>query len=289
MKKIILSLAALCCTIALQAENVWTGSHAVSWDNTITIAADKFANAQVGDLMTLSFTATEADVIELKSDGKRLAGTRFHQFYPDQTKMETYITADMLNVLKATGLEICGNKFTATSVDFDNVGYNMPDGAIWAGWFWCDDWKTLELWKEAFDKYNGQRYLVVNFSEESYDYEYEFNIISTWEKGAFSNASNTSYEKTRIVLDTQKLEGGLTAAIESNDRVMFQGNCRTEGKGFNITSIILSDSDPTAISKIEAQKRTDDNRYYNLNGQQIAKPTHGICIHNGKKIVVAGE
>ena len=243
MKNLLFSLALLCCTVTINATDLWTGDHAVAWNNTLSIEASKFADTQVGDQLKLSFyaNAADGDVIELKSNGQKLPGTCFHRFYTDQTSYEVYVTADMLAKLQQFGLEVCGNLFNATKVEVNSVGFNVPEGAIWAGYFWCDNWKTMELWKESFDAYSGQRYLIVNISEESFDFGYDLNIISTWEKGAFSNADNTTKKKTQIILDTQLLEGGLTSAISYNDRVMFQGNCQLEGHGFNITSIVLMD------------------------------------------------
>lgn len=40
----------------------------------------------------------------------------------------------------------------------------------------------------------------------------------------------------------------------------------------------------TAINAVSSDAVTND-RYYNLNGQVVAHPTHGVFIHNGKKIV----
>ena len=289
MKKTFILVAAMACTLASYAADIWTGTHAVSWDNTIKIEADKFADAKVGDKLTLAFVATDGgDVIELKSDGDKLPGTRFYPFGADATSMETYITADMLHVLQATGLEVCGTKFTVSTIKVENVGYEMPEGAIWAGNFWCDNWKTLELWKTAFDTYANQRYLVVNLSKEEYAYDYDLNIISTWEQGAFADWQNTTKEQTRVILDTQVLEGGLLAAIEGNDRVMFQGNCQVEGKGFNITSIVLTNSLSGEITTINESvvETANDGRIYTIMGQEVSEPTQGIYIRNGKKIVV---
>ncbi|MCF0195484.1 MAG: hypothetical protein HUK00_09970 [Bacteroidaceae bacterium] len=284
MKKLLLSLAAICSALTASAKDVWTGDKPVSWDNTLYIESGNFSDANVGDLLTIDFKANAefGDVIELKSDGKRLAGTRFFNFFTDQTKCEVYITEGMLACLKSTGLEICGNLFNATRVAVDNVGYSMPEGAIWAGWYWCDSWKTLELWKEAFDNYHGERFLVVNISEEPYEFDYDFNIISTWERGAINNGDNTEYSRTQIVLDTQKLEGGLLEAISYNDRVMFQGNCRLEGKGFNITSIVLK-GDETGIEGVSGQE--DAGRIYSLTGQRLHAPVRGVNIVNGRKFV----
>ena len=287
MKKILSLLAAVCCALTTNATDLWTGEHAVTWETTLYLEGSNFNDAQVGDKLTLNFTVPGefGDVIELKSDGKKLPGTCFHSFGKEDTSYEVFMTVDMLEQLKATGLEICGNLFTATKVSIDSVGFTMPEGAIWGGYFWCDSWKTMELWKEAFDKYTTERYLIVNISEEPYDYDYDFNIISTWEKGAFTNSENTTYGKTQIILDTRLLEGGnLLSSIAGNDRVMFQGNCRLEDHGFNITSIVIKDD----ISGVNAANATthDAAATYNLCGQRVNPNARGLYITDGHKVMV---
>lgn len=51
------------------------------------------------------------------------------------------------------------------------------------------------------------------------------------------------------------------------------------------------DDDNTVITGIEningSDETADDNgAYYNLNGQRVEKPQHGVYIHNGKKIII---
>lgn len=51
------------------------------------------------------------------------------------------------------------------------------------------------------------------------------------------------------------------------------------------------DDDNTEITGIEninsSDATADDNgAYYNLNGQRVGKPQHGVYIHNGKKIII---
>ena len=42
----------------------------------------------------------------------------------------------------------------------------------------------------------------------------------------------------------------------------------------------------TAITDIEASADKDSNRYYNINGQQLANPAAGIYIKDGRKVIV---
>ena len=50
----------------------------------------------------------------------------------------------------------------------------------------------------------------------------------------------------------------------------------------------FDDSSTTGIESIEIDTATNnnDNAYYNLNGQHIARPQHGVYIYQGKKTVI---
>ena len=47
-------------------------------------------------------------------------------------------------------------------------------------------------------------------------------------------------------------------------------------------------NETTGITTVNntANGTTGQNVYYNLNGQRIAKPQHGVYIENGKKVIV---
>ena len=45
-------------------------------------------------------------------------------------------------------------------------------------------------------------------------------------------------------------------------------------------------NDVTGIENIENTTTTDNNVYYNLQGQRVENPQHGVFIHNGKKVVL---
>ncbi len=46
------------------------------------------------------------------------------------------------------------------------------------------------------------------------------------------------------------------------------------------------DGDVTAITNIEAKANAKSDKVYNLNGQQVAQPTKGLYIVNGKKVII---
>ncbi len=75
----------LATTTIVTATDLWEGTHAVDWSNTLTIEAAKFAEAQIGQKIVVEFKDATGEVIELHSNGGMLPGTRYvHFLYADQ-------------------------------------------------------------------------------------------------------------------------------------------------------------------------------------------------------------
>ena len=55
--------------------------------------------------------------------------------------------------------------------------------------------------------------------------------------------------------------------------------------GNETRSVSITICDPTGISSIKASK-AESGKWYNLNGQEVERPSHGIYIHNGKKVIL---
>ena len=82
MKKVFLMLATALMSCALvTAETIWTTAEGqtdtvVTWEKTFTISKEYFASCQQGNLLKLTLN-NATDVIELKSNGQKLPGSRF--------------------------------------------------------------------------------------------------------------------------------------------------------------------------------------------------------------------
>jgi hypothetical protein len=50
--------------------------------------------------------------------------------------------------------------------------------------------------------------------------------------------------------------------------------------------MVFEDGEITGIEAIEGMKNVENGKFYNLNGQQVAQPTKGLYIVNGRKVVV---
>ena len=181
MKKLFLLMCLMATTTIVSATDLWEGTHAVNWDNTLTIEAAKFVDAQVGQKIVIEFTNATGEVIELHSNGGMLPGTRYaHHIYADQSSMEVFITPGMLACLKEHGMEICGTGFTATKAWYGDGKDNVDDNTVWTGYFWMDEWSTLELAKTSFDGINWSDYKAIRFYSEANRTNYVINVLTKW-------------------------------------------------------------------------------------------------------------
>ena len=97
---------------------------------------------------------------------------------------------------------------------------------------------------------------------------------------------NADYEALVIPLD-DIMTKTTSSNNQRNDTYVHLNAIKANwGNTVNVQSIYLvpkDDSSNIDIAKVEGFK---DNRYYNLQGQPVAKPTKGLYILNGKKVLV---
>lgn len=270
-------------TVIASATDVWEGTHAVTWDTPLEIEATKFADAKVGQKIVVEFTNAQ-DVIELHSNKVMLPGTRYAQFIKDAGRIDTFITPSMLASLKEYGLEICGKEFTATKIWYEDGKETVDDNAIWTGYFWMDNWCTLELAATSFNGINWSNYKAIRFCSEANRTDYVINVLTKFDDPDCLLGNQNTMTMTNAYAELS-LEGiDMAAKLEGKDRLMVQCN-KEGGAAFNFTDIILVKKDGTAISAVKLQKSAAADEYFNLAGQRVAQPTKGLYIVNGKKII----
>lgn len=282
MKKILFALFLMATTVA-SATDLWEGTHAVNWDNTLTIEAAQFADAQVGQKIVIEFTDATGEVIELHSAAGMLPGTRYaHHLYADQHEMEVFITAGMLARLKESGMEICGTGFTVTKAWYGDGKDNVTENTVWTGYFWMDEWSTLEVAKTAFDGINWADYKAIRFYSEANRTDYVINVLTKWDEGG-KLGDQTTMTMTNDYAELNIEEIDMAAKLADVDRLMVQCN-KEGGEPFNFTAIELVKKEATGISTIANNKQPMANSLrYNLAGQRVGNGYKGIVIVNGSK------
>ncbi|MCM1068083.1 MAG: hypothetical protein NC418_10980 [Muribaculaceae bacterium] len=304
MKKLILtSILGAAALVSVNAQEtiktLYTGEPVdVTWSNTLKIEADNFGDdVKVGDYIYVTFTKT-TDVIELKGNGTWLPGTKYTVLGDNTTDLRTYITADMLTALREYGLELCGASFTVSEVSICNDGFEMPEGAIWGGYFWVDNWNTLELFKTAFDNYDGQRYMDIYLSDDNGDYTgYFMKVLTAWENpdAIWADNDRIVHEGKKAIVDLKGID--VKNKLADVNTLMIQSNPEG-GSPYNITAIALraEEGSTTVVDNICSDPMADIADVYNLQGILVLKNASltldlgklpaGIYIANGKKISV---
>lgn len=285
MKKLFLLMCLMATTTIVSATDLWEGTHAVNWDNTLTIEAAKFADAQIGQKIVIEFTNATGEVIELHSNGGMLPGTRYeHHIYADQSSMEVFITPGMLARLKESGLEVCGTGFTATKAWYGDGKDNVDDNTVWTGYFWMDEWSTLELAKTSFDGINWSDYKAIRFYSEANRTNYVINVLTKWgDDGKLGDQTTMTMKNDYAELNIENID--MAAKLAEVDRLMVQCN-KEGGDAFNFTAIVLVKKETTGINTLNVEREMLNGEVYNLAGQRVHNPRKGLYIVNGKKVMM---
>lgn len=286
MRKIILFAAMLMATTLASATDVWEGTHAVKWDNTLNIEAAKFTEALVGQKIVVEFKDATGEVVELHSGGGMLPGTRYaHNIFADQSAVEVFVTPAMLARLKESGMEICGTGFTATKVWYGDGKDNVDDNTVWTGYFWMDEWSTLEVAKTSFDGIKWSDYKAIRFYSEAGRTDYVINVLTKWgDGGKLGDQSTMTMTNEYAELSLEGID--MAARLADVDRLMVQCN-KEGGEPFNFTAIVLVKSNTTGIQELSARSSSSTfGVVYDLRGCRVEKPAKGLYIVDGKKVVL---
>ena len=97
---------------------------------------------------------------------------------------------------------------------------------------------------------------------------------------------NAEYEALVIPLKDFKTKNTNKNNPLVDDFVHLDAIKANNGSTINVKAIYLVPKDESSNIDIAKVERFKDNKYYNLQGQPVAKPTKGLYILNGKKIIV---
>lgn len=247
MRKILLLLAVVAMSIAASATDIWTGSQHVSWtDGGLQIEAAAFAEAQPGQKIVLTYE-NASDGLELKvinAHFDHLAGSRENAWISGNATFEQFLTQSAVDSLKLYGLELIGGNFTATKVELLD-GKPLKEGfTLWTGFFWADEWSTLELYFNAYAGVDLGQYKAIRFYTEASGVGYALNFMKGWGDGdKFADQNDmTDGDGYKELPLTDELRDAIGAA----GHWMIQFN-KEALNPFNATDIVLVPAGTTAI------------------------------------------
>ena len=252
------SLVALFAALVMTANatDIWTGTKHVSWsDGGVQIAADQFTAAQPGQKIVVSFNGA-SDGIEFKVMNQffdHLAGSREAAWISGDGAFEQFLTPAAVDSLKAYGLEIIGANFNCTNVALEDGKAELKDGyTVWTGFFWADEWSTLELYWNGYAGVDFNYATALRIYSEANRSDFVINIKESWDAEgqiADQNAMTAGEGYMELPL-TEDLRNRLANA----GHWMIQFN-KEAGNPFNVTDIVLVGNFPTAISNTAVESK----------------------------------
>jgi hypothetical protein len=249
MRKISLIALFAALVMTANATDIWTGTKHVSWaDGGVQIAADQFAAAQPGQKIVVSFNGA-SDGIEFKVMNQffdHLAGSREAAWISGDGAFEQFLTPAAVDSLKAYGLEIIGANFNCTNVALEDGKAELKDGyTVWTGFFWADEWSTLELYWNGYAGVDFNYATALRIYSEANRSDFVINIKENWDpEGQIADQTAMTAGEGYMELPlTDELRNRLANA----GHWMIQFN-KEDGAAFNVTDIVLVGDFPTAIS-----------------------------------------
>lgn len=309
MKKVFFMLAtALMSSAMVTAEIIWSPAEGqtdtvVTWEKIFTISKQSFATCQQGNLLKLTLN-NATDVIELKSNGQKLPGSRFSKIAGAES-YECFLTQAMLDTCKLYGMELCGASFGIKQIEIlDGKAGNMKTGeTIWTGYFWVDNWNTLELFKEALTAEDLSKYASVRIYHEGPENGFVLKLLASWDDAgkiaeigpSVSTENNPLQYKSEgglnfVELDLTKVNPLTVINTVGSDRLMIQ--CSKEAQSaFNMTDIVLVPKQGTATTNYEMDMPSPSIKgIYDLLGRRVeAINSNGLYIVDGKKVMVTNK
>lgn len=255
MKKISLVALLAALVMSVNAADIYTESKHVSWeDGGLQIAATAFAGAQPGQKIVVTYTGA-SDGIEFKvmnANFDHLAGSREAAWISGDGAFEQFLTQSAVDSLKAYGLEIIGANFDCTKVELLD-GKELKDGfTVWAGYFWADEWSTLELYYNGYAGVDWSKATALRIYSEANRSDFVINIKENWEaEGQIADqGAMTAGDGYMELALTDELRARLSAA----NHWMIQFN-KEAGAAFNVTDIVLvmQENQGTGIDNTNAQ------------------------------------
>jgi hypothetical protein len=256
MKKIFLFVAVAAMSITASATDLWTGSKHVSWDDGgLQLEAAKFAEAQPGQKIVLHFE-NATDGVEFKVINEHfdhLAGSREAAWINGSGIYEQFLTQAAVAGLQAHGLEIIGANFTATQVELLEGKALKPGITVWTGFFWADEWSTLELYRDGYCNEDFDKIVAVRFYSEAAGSDYVLNFLKGWGEGEkFADQTNMvdgdGYKELPLTDE-------LRTALKEAGHWMIQFN-KEALDPFNVTDVVLVlKGDTTAIENTAVENK----------------------------------
>lgn len=223
------------------------------------------------------------------------AGRQINQIFVQAQVDGVKIKLISAALVKADGTEVAldAANWSGTGVSTGSTTYPMAPCTInitsqWNGPQICDS--------------NGQTITRETKAGDTWKYTLEFEAAADANFGVVINGKTADEEKGQwgyadkktynIAQGDTKLEFTINDDLTEDWEILsmklaYFGSCSSTAPAkFSVTKMTREKVDASGISTIKGDTENGDGTYYNLNGQRVAKPSKGLFIHNGKKVIV---
>lgn len=230
----------------------WVEFSLNGWDSDkkgLFINKDQFSDIEVGNAIKLYLfdSGDDSRVYIGGYDPKyHYPGTDYRKGFNGD--MNIYVTEAMKAAIQDDHFRLYGLGVKINQVEIWRGKCTIPGEikfgkTIWTGYFWMNEWTTLEMFKEAFNGIDLSKYRAIRFYHEAGRTDIVMNIYKdTWEAGdkiADQSTMTMTDNYAELPLTDAVIEkiGGMTS------KMYIQCN-KESGAAFNFTDVVLMPISP---------------------------------------------
>lgn len=206
------------------------------------LGSSEICGSQSGDKIVVTYTnASDGMEFKVMDVWQHIAGSCPLWISGDGSK-ELFLTPKAVADIQAHGLQIIGANFHCTSVDLmEGKDELKNETTIWTGYFWADEWSTMELYLDG-EAIDWSQYKEMVIYHEAHRSDFVVNILSQFDRdGAKVPEEAIAKHDDKIVVDLRQVDmNAVIAAAEdwAKNTLKFQFY-KESGDAFNITDITL--------------------------------------------------
>ena len=167
-------------------------------------------------------------------------------------QLKLYVTEAMKAALQAGDFRLYGRSVKINRVEIWRGKHDVPGAikfgkTIWTGYFWMNEWTTLEMFREAFNGIDLSKYRAIRFYHEAGRTDFVMNIYKdTWEADdKIADQSTMTMTPTYAELP---LTGAVIDKIDKMTSIMNIQCNKGSGAAFNLTDVVLLPISPDDCS-----------------------------------------
>lgn len=306
MKKIFTLIAAALMAVGVNATTttLYEGSTDFSsWNVSLQFSASQVGTVHEGDVIEVEATISDET---LNADGQWSSWAYYPQILLKNSSWENItdtklfdngtcnaytLTAADAETINAGGIILQGVNATLTKMTITSA-INYKEGVDITSQM--DEWGNILA--SAFEGYSDDAKVVFTYTISG-ELTNATGSIKGWGVGNIKSIAGNvnvgdcpanAIGENSVSYTIADLKAALEDGPDEYNRYGLYWNVWAQGNATTVrTSVIIYEVDnTTGISSIKSEPAVDNDAYYNLSGQRVPKPSKGLYIHNGKKVII---